>query len=175
MADKFAFDVLFDWAALQTAFGRMADAINKDLAGQDVLLMTVMNGGLITAGQLAPLLKVELEFDYLHATRYRGKTSGSHLHWLARPQSSLKGKTVLLVDDILDEGHTLSQVRAYCEENGAKVVKVAALALKIHDRRVAGIEADYVGVEVPDRYVFGCGMDYAERCRNWPGIYALKD
>jgi hypoxanthine phosphoribosyltransferase len=82
---------------------------------------------------------------------------------------------VLLVDDILDEGHTLLAVKQWCLEQGATDVRIAALTTKQHDRCVAGICADYVGLEVADRYVFGFGMDYHEQGRNLPGIYALKE
>ena len=87
----------------------------------------------------------------------------------------MRDRRVLLVDDILDEGHTLLAVKRWCEDQGAADVRVAVLAVKNHDRRVEGIEADHVGVEVPDRYVFGYGMDYHEQGRNLPAIYALKD
>ena len=118
---------------------------------------------------------LDLEFDYLHATRYRGATSGGELVWKHRPATPLQGRRVLLVDDILDEGHTLAAMRDWCLEQGAADVRIAALAVKMHDRCVPGLCADYVGVEVPDRYVFGYGMDYHEQGRNLPAIYALKD
>jgi hypoxanthine phosphoribosyltransferase len=87
----------------------------------------------------------------------------------------MQGRRVLLADDILDEGHTLLAVKHWCEDQGAADVRVAVLAVKVHDRRVEGIDADYVGVEVPDRYVFGYGMDYHEQGRNLPAIYALAE
>ena len=87
----------------------------------------------------------------------------------------MRGRRVLLADDILDEGHTLLAVKRWCEDQGAQDVRVAVLAVKRHDRRVEGIDADYVGLEVPDRYVFGYGMDYREQGRNLPAIYALAD
>jgi len=86
----------------------------------------------------------------------------------------MHGRRVLLADDILDEGHTLLAIKQWCEDQGAADVRVAVLAVKVHDRCVEGIEADYVGVEVPDRYVFGYGMDFQEQGRNLPAIYALK-
>ena len=82
---------------------------------------------------------------------------------------------MILVDDILDEGYTLEELRRYCFDEGAREVKIAVLTIKRHNRRVPGLKADYIGLEVPDRYVFGFGMDYRELGRNLPGIYALKD
>lgn len=170
-------ELVHDRATLDAAIATMADAIRGDYAGSEVpLFVTVMHGGLPFAASLAFALGergLDLEFDYLHATRYRGQMSGSGLAWLHRPATPMRGRRVLLADDILDEGHTLKAVKRWCEDQDAADVRVAVLAIKSHDRRVDDIEADYVGVEVPDRYVFGYGMDYHEQGRNLQGIYAL--
>ena len=139
------------------------------------LSLLVMNGAFIPAAQLLSRLSFPLQVGYLHATRYRGSTTGSGLAWLHRPATPMRGRRVLLADDILDEGHTLAEVRRWCIEQGATDVRIAALTVKDHDRCVAGLQADYVGLHLPDRYVFGFGMDYHEQGRNLPGIYALKD
>ena len=171
--------VLFDRQALEAAITRMAGEIRGAYADGEVpLYITVMNGGLPFAAQLAFALGergLDLEFDYLHATRYRGRTSGSGLAWLHRPATPMRGRKVLLADDILDEGHTLLAVKQWCEDEGAADVRIAVLAEKVHDRCVDGICADHVGVQVPDAYVFGYGMDYHEQGRNLPAIYALGE
>lgn len=171
-------ELIYDRESLQTQIERMADEIRGDYApGEVPLYVTVMHGGMPFASQLAFALGergLDLEFDYLHATRYRGSISGSGLAWLHRPATPMRDRRVLLADDILDEGHTLLAVKRWCEDQGAADVRIAVLAVKVHDRCVEGIEADYVGVDVPDRYVFGYGMDYHEQGRNLPGIYALK-
>jgi len=169
--------MVHDKAQLEAAIERMAGEIRVEYAqGEVPLFVTVMNGGLPFAAQMAFALGergLDLEFDYLHATRYRGQTTGSGLAWLHRPATPMRGRRVLLADDILDEGHTLLAVKHWCEDQGAADVRVAVLAVKIHDRCVAGISADHVGVDVPDAYVFGYGMDYHGQGRNLPAIYAL--
>ncbi len=169
--------VIHERDVLENAIQRMAGEICNEYEQGDVpLFLTVMNGGLPFAAQLAFALGdlgLDLHFDYLHATRYRGQTSGSGLAWLHRPATPMQGRKVLLADDILDEGHTMLAIKHWCEDQGAAEVRIAVLAEKKHDRCVAGISADHVGVDVPDAYVFGYGMDYHEQGRNLSAIYAL--
>lgn len=165
---------LFDFAEIDAAIARIAGDINNNYIDTRPVYLTIMHGGMLFASQLALKINIDLEFDYLHATRYRGATMGSGLAWLHRPATPLEGRRVLLADDILDEGHTLKAVRNWCEDQGAIDVRIAVLCVKNHDRCVEGIAADYVGLEVPDRYVYGYGMDYYEQGRNLPGLYALK-
>ena len=165
-----------DRATIERAIAAMAVRIRNDYAGDVPLYLTVMQGGLPFAGQLALEIGargLDLELAYLHATRYRSGTSGGELAWKHRPATPLRGRRVLLVDDIVDEGHTLAAVRAWCIGEGARDVRIATLAVKQHGRCVPGLCADYAGVDVPDRYVFGYGMDYHEQGRNLPAIYAL--
>ena len=167
-------EVLFDRPALEQAIARIALEINRDYGDDRPVFLTVMHGGMIFASLLSLELGFDVDFDYLHATRYRGATTGSGLAWLHRPATPLEGRRVLIADDILDEGHTLKAVKHWCEDQGAVDVRIAVLAEKIHDRRVEDIDADYIGIEVPDRYVFGFGMDFNEQGRNLPGLYALE-
>jgi hypoxanthine phosphoribosyltransferase len=167
-------DLIHDRATLDAAIARIGSEITRDFAGQQPAYLTVLNGGVVFAGLLALEIGVDLEFDAVHLTRYRG-TSGGELVWLKQPRVDLRGRSVLLIDDILDEGHTLAALKHHCEAAGASRVAVVVLCRKAHDRLVAGMRADYVGVEVPDRYVFGFGMDFHEQGRNLPAIYALKE
>jgi hypoxanthine phosphoribosyltransferase len=167
-------DLLFSWPEIDEAMDRMAAEITEDLAGERPIYMTILTGGLLIGGCLAPRINLDLVFDYAHATRYRGATEGGSLHWIAKPRCKLKNRIVILVDDILDEGYTLQELQRFCFDEGARDVKIAVLTIKKHDRRVPGLRADYFGLEVPDRYVFGFGMDYRELGRNLPGIYAVK-
>ncbi|NYE27461.1 hypoxanthine phosphoribosyltransferase [Rhodanobacter sp. K2T2] len=168
-------DLLHERQEIDSVIAEMAHKIDAALDGERPVFLTVMNGALIFAGQLALAIRTDLEFDYVHATRYRGETTGSELHWLREPQVSLVDRVVLLVDDILDEGHTLKAVRDDCYQRGAKRVLIVSLCTKRHDRLVEGISADFHGIELPDRYVFGFGMDFHEQGRNLPAIYALKE
>ena len=153
----------------------MAEAITAELGDSFPVILCVLTGGIIPTGHIMTRLSFPLETDYLHATRYRGETSGEEVHWLSKPGTSLQGRTVLIIDDILDEGHTLAQVLEFCREEGAREVYTAVLIEKLHDRRVPGVAADFIGLQVDDRYVFGFGMDYKHYLRNLNGIYALGD
>lgn len=172
-AERRRAELIHDAAAVRTAVDRMAAQISADLAAADPVLLTVMTGGIVPAVWLSTRFDFPHQIDYLHATRYVGDTRGGDLSWRARPRLDLAGRSVLIVDDILDEGITLAAVAGFCREQGAADVRVAVLVRKLHDRNVAGVVPDYLGLDVPDRYVFGCGMDYQEYYRNLTAIYAL--
>ena len=160
---------------LDAAIARIGGEISRTLQGERAVFLTVMNGGMFFAASLALAIDCDLEFDYAHATRYGDATVGRDVRWLHRPQARLAGRTVILADDILDEGYTLAALRDYCVAEGARRVVIAVLCVKRHARRVAGLQPDFVGVEVPDRYVFGYGLDYFGQGRNLPDIHALPE
>jgi hypoxanthine phosphoribosyltransferase len=158
--------------AIQAALDRMAAEIEARLAGRNPMVVTVMNGGLIFAGQLLPRLGFALELSYVHVRRYGNGTTGGELVWIAGPHEPVAGRTVLLLDDILDEGRTLATIQARLLEQGAEEVLIAAFAVK--ERALpAQLCADFCGIRVPDRFVFGFGMDVAGAWRNLPSIRAL--
>jgi hypoxanthine phosphoribosyltransferase len=157
---------------MELALDRLAGSISKRLAGTDPLVLCVMSGGAIAAGLLLPRLPFQLRLGYVHASRYRGETRGGEIHWHYRPSDAIRGETVLIVDDILDEGITLEAIVGACREDGAAAVLSAVLVAK---RRPHRCEADFVGVEVADRYLFGYGLDYKGYFRNAPGIFAVDD
>ena len=159
--------------AVQTALDGMARNIDESMARSDPVLLAVMTGGMVPAVWLSSRLNFPHQMDYVHATRYVGGTRGGQLAWRARPGTDLEGRAVLVVDDILDEGITLRAIVDYCRQAGAREVRVAVLVQKRHDRNLTGLVPDFKGLDVPDRYVFGCGMDYREYFRNLPAIYAL--
>ena len=168
-------DLLVAGEDVTAAIGRLAGEITTRLAVANPVLRCVMNGGLIFAGQLLTRLKFPLEFEYCHATRYGRETAGAGLDWIVRPRLRLQGRTVLLLDDILDEGITLNAIADYCRQQGAARILMAVLVDKRHDRKVSpGFRADFTGMETEDRFLFGFGLDYKGYWRNAPGIYAVK-
>ena len=168
-------DCLHDAAQVQAAYDRLAGAIGAEYATRNPLVLCVMVGGLAPTAELTRRLGFALEIDYLHATRYRGATQGGGLVWKRQPEARrIEGRHVLVIDDILDEGHTLVAIRQALQDFRPASLKVAVLAEKIHARRAAGAHAEFIGLQVEDRYVFGCGMDYREFWRQLPGIYAVK-
>ncbi len=168
-------DQLATEAEVQRAIDRMAAEITESLRDKRPLVLCVMNGGLIIAGQLLPRFRFPLEIDYVHATRYGDKTKGAGLDWKALPKLDVRDRTVLLLDDILDEGVTLDALAHHCREQGAREVFLAVLVEKLHLRKVRpGMRADFSGLDVGDRFLFGYGLDYKGFWRNAPGIYAVK-
>ena len=151
---------------------RLSHEVTEALADTCPVIVCVMGGGIVFAGQLLTQLKFALEVDYVHASRYHNKTVGKTLTWQALPKLDLTNRTVLLVDDILDEGITLLAIQEKCLALGAKNVLSAVLVEKKLNH-IKPIVADFVGLEVPDRYVFGYGMDAYGWWRNLSAIYAL--
>lgn len=167
--------LLHDEAAMESALDTMATAINATLANQNPLVLCVINGGIIATGKLLTRLDFPLTLDSIHASRYRNQTAGSSdIHWLYKPTTPLQDRTVLLVDDILDEGHTLKAIIDWCKEQGAKDVYSAVLLDK-NLPQTKPVQADFVGLKVANHYLFGYGMDYKGYLRNTAGIYACKD
>lgn len=168
-------DLLKSKDEVEAALDALAADITARLADKMPVVYSIMNGGLVVAGQLLTRLNFPLEQGYMHATRYRGETSAqADLQWQAPPSVPMDGRTVLIIDDIFDEGYTLEAVVEACKAQGASEVLTAVLVDKQHDRKAPGMTVDFVGLEVEDRYVFGYGMDYRGYWRNAPGIYAVK-
>ena len=166
-------DCLFSAEEVEHALDKIAQKITARHSENNPLMLCVMNGGLIVTGSLMLRLDFPLEQDYLHATRYRGATQGGELKWLVEPTCQLSGRHLLIVDDILDEGYPLAAIAEHCREAGALSVETVALVEKCHSRK-HGIQADYIGLQVEDRYLFGYGMDYKGYLRNAAGIFAVK-
>lgn len=166
-------DCLIEAQTMQTVYAKLAKQISQVLGERLPVVLAVMNGGLIPAAALLARFKFPLELGYVHATRYRGETQGGELQWLALPQIPLMERDVLIIDDVFDEGVTLKAISASCREAGASRVWVAVAINKVHDHKVSDFLPDFVGVDLPDRFIFGEGLDYNGFFRNIQGIYAL--
>lgn len=167
---------LYTTHEVEAALDRMAINIQQTLEDKNPVLLCVMIGGLVPMGNLLPRLNFPLEVDYVHATRYRGATQGGELHWKVKPSTNLEGRTVLIVDDILDGGVTLAAIVEAVQSLGAAKVYTAVLVDKYQKRLPDGLpEADFVGLQVDDHYIFGYGMDYHEYLRNAPGIFVVSE
>lgn len=166
-------DLVCPAADVEQALDRMAAEITARLADANPLVLSVMTGAVFFAGQLLPRLAFPLECDYIHATRYRNSTQGHGIDWVIEPRTPVAGRTVLLLDDILDEGITLVAIKERLLGQGARECLTAVLADKDLGR-AKPIAADFTGVRLPNRYVFGCGMDVKGAWRNLPAVYAVK-
>ncbi len=165
---------LFTAQEVEEALDRMAAAISSELADTNPVILSVMTGAVVVTGKLLPRLSFPLQVDYLHVSRYRERLTGTDLQWKAYPTLPLRGRTVLIVDDILDEGDTLAGIINYCLQEQAASVRCAVLVDKQHNRRTPLLpQADFTGLVAPDSYLFGYGMDYKGYLRNAPGIYAV--
>lgn len=167
-------DQLYSMNDIDAALSRLAEGLTQDFSNSNPLFLCVMNGSVLTTGHLLPKLNFPLELDYIHVSRYGDKTVGGNLEWFHKPATALKGRTVILVEDIFDEGVTLHALREYCQHQGAKTVQCVTLIDKLHTNKT-GVMPEYIGLTVPNRYVFGFGMDYHGYWRNAPGIFAVSE
>ena len=165
---------LYSMAEIDSALNTLAGALNAQFADSNPLILCVMNGSILTTGHLLPKLNFPLELDYIHLSRYGEKLVGGELNWLHKPISDLNDRHVILVEDIFDEGITLHALRHYCQQAGAATVHCVTLINKQHDNKI-GTAPEFIGLEVPNRYVFGFGMDYQGYWRNAAGIYAIEE
>ena len=167
---------VFDGAAVQVALARMADQINARFEQQGApafpLVLGVMGGAVVFAGQLLTRLSFPLEFDYIHVTRYGAKDHGGRIEWKVEPRADVRGRTVIVLDDILDEGETLAHVQERLLAMGATEVLLAVFADKAIGKTKPA-RPDYVGLVVPNKFLVGYGMDAYGYWRNLPGIWAL--
>jgi hypoxanthine phosphoribosyltransferase len=167
-------DLLFGREQVWEAVERMARDITAKLRDEFPVVLSVMGGAAVFTGQLLPQLRFPLEFGAIEVTRYNNDIQGRDISWTLAPRDNVRDRVVLVVDDILDEGITLAAIRKRLLEMGARKMYSAVFADK-DIGRPKPIGADFVGVRVPNRYIFGFGMDAYGLWRNLPEIYALKD
>lgn len=159
---------------VEEMLNRLAKEISAECSDLNPVVLCVMMGAVVAVGRLLPKLSFPLEVDYIHATRYQGAMVGAELEWKQFPSTSLKGRTVIIVDDVLDEGITMEKLTAYCQEQGAKQCFTAVLVEK-EINKIKPLTADFVGYQAGNEYLFGLGMDYKGYLRNAEGLYACPD
>lgn len=159
---------------VEGALKRIAGEINAKLRDVHPLVLSVMGGAVVFTGKLLPLLDFPLDFDYIHVSRYGNRTSGGKIDWKVVPRENVRGRVILVLDDILDEGETMAAIEQRIMNEGAAAFYSAVFCDKAIGRKKP-IEPDFVGLTLPDRYVFGFGMDVHGAWRNLPAIYALKE
>jgi hypoxanthine phosphoribosyltransferase len=167
-------DLVCSAEMVDEAVERLAGEISAVLADKYPLVLAVMGGSVFFAGHLLPRLRFPIEFDFIHASRYGESISGGGITWRAEPRGNVKDRVVLVLDDILDGGDTLFAIRQRILGLGATSCYTAVLTDK-NTGKGKPIRADFVGLSIPDRFVFGCGMDAHGAWRNLPAIYAMKD
>jgi hypoxanthine phosphoribosyltransferase len=167
-------ECLVSLAEVQEKLAVMAQRINEELKDKNPIILCTMIGGVITTGLLLPQLSIDLQVDYIHATRYGNNTVGYDLEWRAYPRLSLENRCVVIVDDILDGGLTLAEIQKHCKQVGASEVYTAVLVDKAAKRTPGGlVKADFAALKVEDRFLYGLGLDYKGYFRNAPGIFAV--
>lgn len=167
-------ELIYSSETVAAAVERVAGEISQKLSDAHPLVLSIMGGAVVFTGQLLPLLNFPLDFDYIHVSRYGNKTGGGNLDWRVMPRENARGRIVLVLDDILDEGETMAGVRERVMAEGAAGFYSAVFCDK-KIKKPKPIQADFVGLSLPDRYVFGFGMDVHGAWRNLPAIYALKE
>jgi hypoxanthine phosphoribosyltransferase len=164
--------VIYSEIEIKIVIQNIADQVNQTIKTDDLYVLCVMNGALIFAGQLLPRLEKNIQYNYIHATRYASSLTGGPIHWLVKPPIDIEGKTVLILDDILDEGITLREIAATCLAMKAKAIFTAVL----FDKEIVKEKSylpNFIGLKVPNRFVFGYGLDCKGLGRNLPHLYAL--
>ena len=164
--------VLYSEVEIKNAIHDIAHQANQTIVANELYVLCVMNGALIFAGQLLPQLKKNIQYHYIHATRYENSLTGDLIRWLVKPPKDIKGKAVLILDDILDEGVTLKEIVSMCREMNAKEIYTAVLFDK-EIRKEKSYSPNFIGLKVPNHFVFGYGLDCKGLGRNLPHLYAL--
>jgi hypoxanthine phosphoribosyltransferase len=167
--------VLYSAEEVMASVDRLAHQVNQFYGDESVVMLSVMTGAMLPAAWLATRLKMPLQMDFVHATRYQSGLYGAELEYRVPPRFELEGRKVLVVDDIFDEGDTLAAIKGSCEKRKAESVHLAVLVRKMHDRGLPRDYVDFVGLDVPDVYIFGCGMDAYEEWRHLDHIRVLEE
>lgn len=167
-------DCLFDEMSVERAIDALAHRIVEDYALKNPMILCLMKGAVVFMGRLLIKLPFPLEIDYIHASRYGAATQGASLNWTYKPEDKqINGRHIIIIDDIFDQGTTLAACAEWLEAQGCASVEAAVLVEKQHDRVLTNFRPKYVGLQVPDAFVVGFGMDYKNYFRNANGIFKI--
>lgn len=168
-------ECLFTEQSIQAGIMELANKLEARLFDKNPVFMSIMNGALFFTVDLLKQFNFPLQFDYLHLSRYQGKTQAADIVWHCHPKRSLDNRCVVLLDDIFDQGYSLQAAAEACHALGAQeIITVVLLKKHLENAKQLG-EPDYFVFECPERYVFGYGMDYQHYFRNLSAIYALNE
>ena len=166
------FEVSIPFSELEKAAQRVADAINKDVAGKDPLFLCVLNGAFMFAADLLKKVHITCQITFVKVASYEGMASTHKMTSLIGLNEDVEGRTIIVVEDIIDTGFTMEQVVAMLKERGAAEVRIATLFYKPQAFQ-RNYPIDYIGMEIPNDFIVGYGLDYDGYGRNLPHIYSL--
>ena len=172
MADKIS--VLIPQKELEQRIREMAVQISKDYEGEELHLVCILRGSIFFTCELAKYITVPVTIDFMSVSSYGdGTESSGRIKIMKDLDDSIKDKNVLVVEDIIDSGRTLAHLMSFLKVREPKSLKLCTLLDK-PDRRVVNVDVDYVGMEIPDLFVVGYGLDYAQKYRNLPYIGVVE-
>ena len=172
MADKIS--VLIPQKELEQRIREMAVQISKDYEGEELHLVCILRGSIFFTCELAKYITVPVTIDFMSVSSYGdGTESSGRIKIMKDLDDSIKDKNVLVIEDIIDSGRTLAHLMSFLKVREPKSLKLCTLLDK-PDRRVVNVEVDYVGMEIPDLFVVGYGLDYAQKYRNLPYIGVVE-
>jgi hypoxanthine phosphoribosyltransferase len=167
-------EVLFDREELKNKVAELGSKITEEYRGREVLVVGILKGAFIFMADLIREIQIPLEIDFMDISSYGISTSSSgEVRIIKDLENSIQDKDVLIVEDIVDTGLTLKYITELLKTRNPRSVKICCLLDK-PSRRKTDIQADYVGYTIPDRFVVGYGLDYAEQYRNYPAVCVLK-
>lgn len=172
--DKF-FKPFISAEKIQAAIERVADQMNKDLEGKNPMFICVLNGAFMFASDLYKNICIDSEITFMRMKSYEGMETTGHVKCISGLLEDVTGRTVVVIEDIVDTGYTMKSIIAQLQEKGASEVRIATLLHKPEALKVPDLKLDYVALEIPNAFIVGYGLDYDEMGRNLKDIYVIAD
>ncbi len=161
--------VLITEEELQKRIKEIAEQLNKDYKGREMTFICILKGSIFFTVELAKNIPSDINFEFIRVSSYHGENSTGVIKMKVDLQGDITGKDVVIIEDIIDTGRTLSYLKEYLKSKNPNSIKICSLLDK-KERRVCNLEADYVGFNIPDKFVVGFGLDVDERYRNLPYV-----